>query len=317
MMVYLIEFNFLRGVARLLGLPVQALPKFNHEQKKLIKKAFLQLMGDWRGMLRSNRAVFGKVRVIQHLQRLRGVLIDMPDYARRTHASNAQDFTFELPAECPEYYKLNFHYQTDGYFTERSALLYDHQLELLFKGTGHILRKVGLHMLKPYMQEINAVLDVGAGTGASIDQYLCLYPETEIHYLDASSAYGQYTKALYGNRISAYHQGFIENIKLDRQYDLLFFCFVFHEIPTAIWDSVLSNISRHLREGGFCLIIDSQQMTDNPDYHYALEAFASQYFEPHFDDYRSQSIETAFEEKGFQLLNRRDIVFSKGLLFQK
>ena len=36
----------------------------------------------------------------------------------------------------PEYYLQNFHYQTDGWLSAKSARLYDYQVESLFLGTG-------------------------------------------------------------------------------------------------------------------------------------------------------------------------------------
>ena len=44
-------------------------------------------------------------------------------------------------ARYPDYYLRNFHYQTDGYLSERSAALYDFQVEVLFNGGADVMRR--------------------------------------------------------------------------------------------------------------------------------------------------------------------------------
>src|SRR5437763_4665502 len=41
----------------------------------------------------------------------------------------------------PLYYQQNFHFQTDGYLSDRSARLYDFQVEALFAGTADAMRR--------------------------------------------------------------------------------------------------------------------------------------------------------------------------------
>ncbi len=45
-------------------------------------------------------------------------------------------------AGLPEYYGRNFHYQTEGYLSEESAELYEHQTEILFMGTLGLMRRL-------------------------------------------------------------------------------------------------------------------------------------------------------------------------------
>ena len=44
----------------------------------------------------------------------------------------------------PDYYLRNFHYQTGGYLSERSAKLYDQQVEVLFIGSADAMRRQAL-----------------------------------------------------------------------------------------------------------------------------------------------------------------------------
>lgn len=48
------------------------------------------------------------------------------------------------PKRFPAYYRQNFHYQTDGWLSEDSAEIYDHQVEALFTGAAGAMRRGAL-----------------------------------------------------------------------------------------------------------------------------------------------------------------------------
>lgn len=48
---------------------------------------------------------------------------------------NCLDFDTEA-IEAPDYLKRNYHFHTDGYFSDESARPYEHQVEVLFAGTA-------------------------------------------------------------------------------------------------------------------------------------------------------------------------------------
>lgn len=69
----------------------------------------------------------------------------------------------------PDYYLQNFHYQSDGWLSEKSAQLYDYQVESLFLGTADAMRRQALPLMAEFMKgkdysEIK-LLDVATGTG--------------------------------------------------------------------------------------------------------------------------------------------------------
>ncbi len=55
---------------------------------------------------------------------------------RKNKNKDFQGKAAETAATMPDYYARNFHFQTDGYFSEASARRYDHQVEILFGGTA-------------------------------------------------------------------------------------------------------------------------------------------------------------------------------------
>ena len=69
----------------------------------------------------------------------------------------------------PEYYRQNFHFQSDGWLSEESAALYDTQVEVLFTGAADAMRRRALKPIAEWLKGKNQRevrgLDVGCGTG--------------------------------------------------------------------------------------------------------------------------------------------------------
>ena len=53
----------------------------------------------------------------------------------------------------PPYYRRTFHWQTDGYFSEHSAEMYELGVELLFRGTADVMRR---QIIPPITQFVRA-----------------------------------------------------------------------------------------------------------------------------------------------------------------
>ena len=86
------------------------------------------------------------------------LLFDMPvaDYVKqlpslateivRSMRRSKRKLVRDLPTDVdlgayPDYFRRNFHWQTDGYFSERSAAVYDIGVEFLFLGTADVMRR--------------------------------------------------------------------------------------------------------------------------------------------------------------------------------
>src|SRR5438874_1989350 len=86
--------------------------------------------------------------------------------------TTAQKLTYaaaKTDQNLPQYYRQNFHYQTDGYLSADSARLYDFQVEALFSGTADAMRRRAFVPIARFVEKRNPkraiLLDVGAGTG--------------------------------------------------------------------------------------------------------------------------------------------------------
>jgi len=106
-------------------------------------------------------------------------LTDQGFVRERRSAKNGQDLLNDFspdPNRYPAYYLQNFHYQTDGWLSTRSARLYDFQVETLFLGPADTMRRQVLPYVSEWMREFHdknggengagaEFLDVASGTG--------------------------------------------------------------------------------------------------------------------------------------------------------
>src|SRR5690606_33839699 len=93
----------------------------------------------------------------------------------------------------PPYYRRNFHWQTDGYFSERSAELYDLGVEILFRGTADIMRRQVIPPITRFLRGTDSgarvgarpgdvrLLDIACGTGRTLKQLAVAHPELRYH----------------------------------------------------------------------------------------------------------------------------------------
>ncbi|HTV33815.1 MAG TPA: class I SAM-dependent methyltransferase, partial [Methylocella sp.] len=104
--------------------------------------------------------------LLVRLKRSRLFFSDLPDVHRRRESGQWNEV--ETPANRatrPAYYLQNFHFQTDGYLSENSALRYDTQVEVLFGGMANLIRRQALPPLKEIFigrdQRKLSLLDLG------------------------------------------------------------------------------------------------------------------------------------------------------------
>ena len=110
---------------------------------------------------------------IKHLMRMPSMFNDAVDIYRRREAKTAHRFSDtakELLTGLPEYYQRNFHFQSDGYLSDKSADLYEHQVEILFAGTADAMRRMIIPPMKTHFADHPdgaglTFLEIGAGTG--------------------------------------------------------------------------------------------------------------------------------------------------------
>src|SRR5206468_9637958 len=113
--------------------------------------------------------------------------------ARRRSGANDEVLRAVPQGRYPRYYLQNFHFQTDGYLSRRSAELYDHQVEVLFGGAASAMRR---QALVPMAAELarrgvrNAsLLDMACGTGRFLREIKHNHPRLAVTALDLSPFY--------------------------------------------------------------------------------------------------------------------------------
>ncbi|MEO0786283.1 MAG: class I SAM-dependent methyltransferase, partial [Pseudomonadota bacterium] len=133
----------------------------------------------------------------QALRRSRDFLRDVREVDRRRLNRNGTEVREDGPGadteRFPAYYRQNFHYQTDGWLSDDSAEIYDHQVEALFTGAADAMRRAALaeiaRELKGKDQREVRLLDLACGTGRFTRQILRTFPKLQASAIDLSPNY--------------------------------------------------------------------------------------------------------------------------------
>ena len=128
---------------------------------------------------------------------------DLPQVdARRHGALNGELPPGEQGDGLPDYYRQNFHFQSDGWLSEHSAAIYDTQVEVLFTGAADVMRRRALKPIAQWMAGRNQRdlkgLDVGCGTGRLLAFLHDAWPGLRLTGLDLSPPYLTEARRLIG-----------------------------------------------------------------------------------------------------------------------
>ena len=226
-------------------------------------------------------------------------------------------------SQYPEYYLRNFHYQTDGYLSELSASLYDHQVEVLFSGAGAPMRRAAIPLIKEFLNTENGqglhFLEIGAGTGA-FSRYLKLaLPKARFTLLDLSQHYLKIAQSRLDSMEGLdFIQGDAAQLPFrDQLYDGVLSCFLFHELPLEVRKQVLAESYRALKPGGILSMTDALQAGENEVLSWAIEKFPQDFHEPFFKNYTLHKMEELFHSAGLSKIQTRPAFLSKVVIGQK
>lgn len=236
---------------------------------------------------------------------------------RRTKGKSAQ-FSVEASAlleELPRYYRRNFHFQTDGYLSRKSAELYEHQVELLFGGMAGAMRRA---LLGPMIEHFRGsdgagliFLETGAGTGPASRFVRRVFPKAKIVISDLSEPYLK-VAAKKCERFSKmdFVQADAASLPFqDAHFDAVYSVFLFHELPLDAREQVLAEGKRVLKEGGFFGLVDSVQTGDSETFDPVLESFPKDFHEPFYKNYIEHPMEKLLAEAHFEEV-RTKLAFS-------
>lgn len=217
--------------------------------------------------------------------------------------------------ELPAYYQRHYHWQQGGYLTESSAQLYDHQVEILFKGTAAAMRRLIMRPLAQFLATSSVpcqILEVGAGTGLAAREVHLSFPFHHLTVSDLSAPYLGLARDRLSGRGVKFTRAAAEELPFpDGVFDVVYSTFMFHELPRDVRERALKEFYRVLRPGGLVLVVDSIQESDVPEYEQALESFPRDYHEPFFRDYCRWPIDDALKRHGFASLGQERGFFAK------
>jgi ubiquinone/menaquinone biosynthesis C-methylase UbiE len=287
------------------------------------------LIEDWRnieaGLYRLPHDLWGSPR------RLFGDTLrffdDLPDVERRRRGRISAEVRHHPPspaaARLPRYYLQNFHFQTDGYLSDRSARLYDHQVEVLFGGGADAMRRQALVPIYQALRSRPAaaarLLDVGAGTGRFLTFVKDNYPRLDVTALDLSPNY----LAVARRRLARWPrtrfvQAAAEAMPLAAaSCDIVTCIYLFHELPRAVRGRAAAEMARVLKPGGRLVLVDSLQRGDRPAFDGLLARFPVSFHEPYFEDYTRQDLTALFTNNGLEKRGETLAYLSKILILDK
>ncbi|MHB8419834.1 MAG: class I SAM-dependent methyltransferase [Myxococcales bacterium] len=244
-------------------------------------------------------------------------LADAPRIWSRTRRKRFDDLPAEAAAQdFPDYYRRNFHFQTDGWLSERSARMYDAQVGFLFFGTLPLMRRMGLPPLVWALRGRRGarLLDVGCGTGRFLRQLHLALPQAKLYGLDLSPYYLQAAErnvaAIPGVSLLSENA---EAIPMQSgSVAAAVSTFVFHELPHEVRRRVVREIHRVLAPGGVFVLVDSLQK-DGPagrEVGWYLDWFPRIYHEPYYKSWLGDEAGALLTECGFALEEKRDHLFA-------
>lgn len=262
--------------------------------------------------LRASRAFFADARAVRARRLRRG--------GTEARALAREDLG---AGRYPSYYVQNFHYQTDGWLSRRSARLYDTQVEVLFAGTADVMRRAALAAVARELQGCDPraarLLDVACGTGRFLEQTLEAFPRLDATGIDLSPAYAEEARArLRGRPTARIDEGAAEVLPYaDGTFDIAVSIYLFHELPPRVRPLVAAEMARVIRPGGLVVFADSVQPGDDPNLDRMLEYFPRLFHEPYYGSYGETDLDALWGEAGLTRASERLAFLTKVRTYRK
>lgn len=262
-------------------------------------------------------------REVRHARTSLAYLADIPNVVRRQREGVHGDVNGEGES-LPRYYRQNFHFQTGGYLSTRSASLYDFQVEALFAGTADAMRRRAYMPIAKFLARSKrgnaTLLDVGAGTGRFVSFVKSVRPEVKAIALDLSEPYlarARRRAQKMGHAIETLAAP-AEKIPLpDKSVDIVTSIYLFHELPPKIRERAAAEIARVLKPGGLFVFADSIQYGDAPEFDGLLDAFPDLLHEPYYASYAKTDLKQLFARVGLVPAHVDVAYLTKVMAFEK
>ena len=248
------------------------------------------------------------IPVGRYMRALPRLLRDTPRVVRRKKAGAFRDIPEVDKQRYPAYYRRTFHWQTDGYFSDHSAEVYELGVELLFRGTADVMRR---QIIPPVTRAVRAaghasrmrLLDVACGTGRTLHQLAVTHPALRLYGIDLSPAYVRLARRRLADVAEAARA--VENAEAlpfaDGAFDGVTSVYLFHELPRNTRRAVARELWRVVRPGGLVVLEDSAQLAESAEIASALRAFPDEFHEPFYADYLEDDLAELLREVGFSV----------------
>jgi len=246
------------------------------------------------------------IPVGRYVRKLPKLLRDTPNIVRRRRAGAYQDIPVVDKKRYPAYYRRNFHWQTDGYFSEHSAEMYELGVELLFRGTADVMRR---QIIPPITEHLRGrgdglrLLDVACGTGRTLHQIAQAHPGLRLYGVDLSPAYIREARKRLAElpEVSLAVENGEALPYADATFDIVTSVYLFHELPRNARRNVVRELFRVVKPGGLVVIEDSAQLVESADLATALRSFPGEFHEPFYNDYLEDDLAALLAEVGFSI----------------
>ncbi len=257
------------------------------------------------------------------------VWLDFPQMWERIKQQNYQDFSPEIDTNgYPSYYVQNFHHQSNGYFSDLSANLYDLQVEILFGGAADPMRRRILAPLKQGLKAFDSVpprqvriLDVACGTGRTLKLIRAALPQASLFGTDLSPAYLRKANELLSQIPGELPQLLQANGEelpyLDNYFHGVTSVFLFHELPAIARQTVIEESFRVTKPGGVFIICDSIQLSDSPELEHMMDFFPEAFHEPYYRHYTTDDLVERLQRAGFENIEIQVHFMSKYFIAHK
>ena len=242
----------------------------------------------------------------RYIRALPKLVRDTPSVVRRMRRGDYKDIPSVDKKRFPPYYRRNFHWQTDGYFSEHSAEVYELGVELLFRGTADVMRRQVIPPITQYVRERGGaermrLLDVACGTGRTLHQIAKTHPQLQLHGVDLSPAYIRMARQRLADVPELTLA--VENGEAlpwaDATFDVVTSTYLFHELPRNARRNVVREMRRVVKPGGLLVLEDSAQLSESAEIATALHEFPREFHEPFYEDYLGDDLGALVEECGF------------------
>ncbi|HEY1632910.1 MAG TPA: class I SAM-dependent methyltransferase [Rhizomicrobium sp.] len=243
---------------------------------------------------------------IRHARKSLNYLSDIPRVVKRQrrHGHDEAKAKDAKNSKLPRYYRQNFHYQTDGYLSDRSARLYEFQVEALFAGTADAMRRQAfVPLAREFAKDAaNAptVLDIGAGTGRFLSFVKSARPDWKAVALDLSAPYLARAKKALPADVQLIEAAAEKMPLQDASVDAAVSIYLFHELPPKVRAAAAKEIARVLKPGGLFVLADTIQYGDAPEFEGLIDVFPELMHEPYYGSYVKTDLSKLFGAAGLK-----------------